>query len=134
MIWGWLLGGGMECHVQTACAIGVLWDALMMSSIWYSSVPITTRHGLSLLKLSLFDQFGGHAHIAGSVSPAGPHMARFMHQDKRLVAAFVHACWLLRSSRAESLDMLLVPVESDIEVESDELLEVPLSDVLAGRD
>ena len=82
----------------------------------------------------LFDQFGGHAHIADSVSPAGPHMARFMHQDKRLVAAFVHACWLLRSSRAESLDMLLVPVESDIEVESDELLEVPLSDVLAGRD
>lgn len=33
-----------------------------------------------------------------------------------------------------SLDMLHVPVESDIEVESDELLEVPLSDVLAGRD
>ena len=50
-----------------------------------------------------------------------------MHQDKRLVAAFVHACWLLRSSRAESLDMLHVPVESDKEVESDELLEVPLS-------
>ena len=75
----------------------------------------------------LFEQFGGHASIDGAISPAGPDMARFMSQDKRMVALFVHACWLLRCGSHEAGVAL---VESDIEIESDELLEVPLEEVI----
>jgi hypothetical protein len=77
----------------------------------------------------LFEQFGGHASINGAISPDGPDMARFMSQDKRMVALFVNACWLLRCGSHEAVDAL---VESDIEIESDELLEVPLVEVIHG--
>jgi len=50
-----------------------------------------------------------------------------MSQDKRMVALFVHACWLLRCGCDEAVGAL---VESDIEIESDELLEVPLEEVI----
>ena len=56
-------------------------------------------------------------------------MVRFMGQDKRKLASFVHACWLLRSGSDASAGVL---EESDVELESDELLEVPLSEVLHG--
>ena len=56
-------------------------------------------------------------------------MAEFMSQDKRVLAAFVHACWMLRSS---SIGLADVDLESDIDIDSDELLEVPLADILNG--
>ena len=75
----------------------------------------------------LFEQFGGFDSIDGTIVSAGPHMARFMSQDKRKVASFVHACWLLRSGSDEPAG---VSVESDVEIESDELLESSLLEVL----
>ena len=77
----------------------------------------------------LFERFGGFDSIDSTISPSGPHMVRFMGQDKRKLASFVHACWLLRSGSDASAGVL---EESDVELESDELLEVPLSEVLHG--
>ena len=56
-------------------------------------------------------------------------LARFESQAKRKLASFGHAFWLLRSSSDASAG---VSVKSDIEIESGELLEVPLSEVLHG--
>ena len=44
-----------------------------------------------------------------------------------MVALFVHACWLLRCGSDQAGGALVV---SDIEIESDELLEVPLVEVI----
>ena len=64
-----------------------------------------------------------------TVTAVGVHMSQFMSQDKRVLAAFVHACWMLRSS---SIGLADVDLESDIDIDSDELLEVPLADILNG--
>ena len=60
-------------------------------------------------------------------------MAQFMNQNKRLVAAFVYACWLSRCSNV--VQQLGGPVlqqvfESDVEVESDDILNVSIGSLL----
>ena len=54
----------------------------------------------------LFERLDGFYGIDGTTSPAGPHMARFMSQDKRKLASFVAACWLLRSGSDASAGVL----------------------------
>ncbi len=105
------------------CSAGVVGDEFHMvfECAYYSAVRARFSQ--------LFEQFGGPFSISGTVSPAGPHMAEFMSQDKRVLAAFVHACWMLRSS---SIGLAGVDLESDIDIDSDELLEVPLADILNG--
>jgi len=44
----------------------------------------------------LFTKFGGLDNLQQLGTATGQHMAKFMSQDKRQVAAFVHLCWLLR--------------------------------------
>lgn len=44
-------------------------------------------------------------------------------------AGLVHACWMLRSS---SIGLAGVDLESDIDSDSDELLELPPADILNG--
>ncbi len=78
----------------------------------------------------LFEQFGGHDHLHHSITTAGPYMARFMGQDKRLVAAFVHFCWLLRCHPNTPMHVLHPLSESELEVESDDILQVELADIL----
>ncbi len=77
----------------------------------------------------LFEQFGGHDTLHHSITTAGPHMARFMGQDKRLVAALVHLCWLLRCNPYTPMHVLHNLSESELEVESDDLLQVELADI-----
>ena len=81
----------------------------------------------------LFQQFGGHSSVSPTVVPDGTSMAQFMNQNKRLVAAFVYACWLSRCSNV--VQQLGGPVlqqvfESDVEVESDDILNVSIGSLL----
>ncbi len=64
--------------------------------------------------------------MASSARPDGPDMARFMAQNVKLVAAFVHVCWLLR--RDPDLDPHVVLSAPSVQhvLESSELL--PSSD------
>ena len=83
----------------------------------------------------LFQQFGGYDSIDVAVSPDGPHMQQFMNQDKRSVAAFVHSCWLKRCNASMQLvegPGILQVLESDVEVDSDDILHVSI-DVLLGQ-
>ena len=78
----------------------------------------------------LFVQFGGHATLHPTVSAAGLHMSQFMCQDKRLVAAFVHTCWLRRCNPALPLHALHELSDSDIDIDSDDILQVELEELL----
>ena len=46
----------------------------------------------------LFSSFGGWDRCGKNAQPVGSDLVSFMHQKPRLVAAFVHACWLKRCS------------------------------------
>ena len=54
-------------------------------------------------------------------------MSRFMSQDKRLVAAFIHTCWLRRCNSALPVHELS---DSDIDIDSDDILQVELEELL----
>ena len=66
----------------------------------------------------LFEPFGGHNTLHTTVSAVGPHMSQFMSQDKRLVAAFIHTCWLCRCNSALPVHELS---DSDIDIDSDDI-------------
>ncbi len=57
-------------------------------------------------------------------------MSQFMSQDKRVVAAFIHACWLRRCNPEFSMHALHVVSDSDIEVDSDDIMQVELAELL----
>lgn len=81
----------------------------------------------------LFQQFGGHASVSPAVVPDGMSMVQFMSQHKRLVAAFVYACWLSRCSNVMQqlggLELQQV-FESDVEIDSDDILHVSIGSLL----
>ena len=78
----------------------------------------------------LFERFGGHTSLTLSTSAAGPSMSDFMGQDRRLVAAFIHTCWLYRCNPALSLHLVHELSGSDVDVESDDILQVELAELL----
>jgi hypothetical protein len=82
---------------------------------------------------TLFESFGGHDSLDAAISPAGPYMRHFMSQHKRLLAAFIHTCWLLRCNPSLQLSQVFDPSESDIEVASDDILHVDLDDLLGAH-
>jgi hypothetical protein len=57
-------------------------------------------------------------------------MAQFMGQEKRSVAAFVHSCWLMRCIQDTPLHVLHDSDESELQVESEDILQVELADIL----
>ena len=77
----------------------------------------------------LFERFGGLETVHHTVTAVGDHMSQFMSQDKRLVAAFVHACWLRRCNPGLVHDFHEL-TDSDLELESDELLQVELVELV----
>jgi hypothetical protein len=77
----------------------------------------------------LFDRFGGLESLPHTVTAVGSHMSEFMGQDKRFVAAFVHSCWMRRCN-SELVPVVHELTDSDIDVDSDELLQVELVEVL----
>ena len=57
-------------------------------------------------------------------------MAQFMAQDKRLLAAFIHACWLRRCSPDIHAHLMHDVADSDLEVDSEDILQVELAEIL----
>ena len=57
-------------------------------------------------------------------------MSDFMGQDRRLVAAFIHTCWLYRRNPVLSLHLVHELSGSDVDVESDDILQVELAELL----
>ena len=73
----------------------------------------------------LFVSFGGFEIPISATTPSGAAMRAFMGQNTRMVAAFVHYCWLLRSGRAPCLQYIPELDESELEsISDDELLSV----------
>lgn len=70
----------------------------------------------------LFSSFGGWDRCRQVAQPVGPDLCCFMQQKPRLVAAFIHACWLQRCSPIVA-QLMMPEVEAAIE-DSEEFLSV----------
>lgn len=75
---------------------------------------------------SLFSAFGGWEQCHQVAQASGSDMRLFMQQKPRLVAAFVHACWLQRCSPVTT--RLMMPEVEEALEDSEEFLSVPGSD------
>ena len=74
---------------------------------------------------ALFSSFGGFDQCRQVAQPTGDDMRSFMQQKPRLVAAFIHACWLQRCSPVTAR-IMMPEVEEALE-DSDEFLSIPSS-------
>ena len=75
---------------------------------------------------SLFESFGGWDQCDRVAQPTGPDLRSFMQQKPRLVAAFIHACWLQRCSPVTT--RLMMPEVEEALVDSEEFLSISSSD------
>ena len=87
----------------------------------------------------LFTHFGGWDRCREMVRPDGQHLSEFNHQKPRLVAAFVHACWLQRCSpivaqlMLPEIDAALEDSEDFVSISSSEWFDC-VEDVLLDED
>ena len=97
---------------------------LNLCSSMMATFSIPCRHDASEWVCAVLDDVLDDVRVTDLYHPetpileATPQTAADMHK----LASFVHACWLLRSGSSASAGFL---EESDVELESDELLEVP---------
>jgi hypothetical protein len=110
-----------ESRVCDRCESGIVGDEFHMV------FECSSYHAVRTHFSSLFEFCGGHGSLDSSITPASSHMKQFMCQNKRLVAAFVHTCWLLRCNPSLDVSLVFDPSESEIEVESDEILQADLA-------
>ena len=73
---------------------------------------------------ALFSSFGGFDQCRQVAQPTGDDMS-FMQQKPRLVAAFIHACWLQRCSPVTA--RIMMPEVEEAPEDSDEFLSIPSS-------
>jgi len=105
------------------CSTGSVGDEFHMVFECEFYAPVRSRFD------RLFERFGGLDNMHHTVTADGDHMSTFMSQDKRLVAAFVHSCWLRRCNPDLVQDIHEL-TDSELEVESDELLQVELVELM----
>ena len=109
-----------EYRICTRCSLSQVEDEFHMVFECPAYSSLREQFG------QLFTHFGGWDRCREMVRPDGQHLSEFIHQKPRVVAAFVHACWLQRCS--PTVAQVMPDIEAALEA-SEDLVSI-LSDEL----